>query len=411
MTTAHNAVTAAYIRIAAGGSRYRSLFTVSGSLSFFSAAAIARLGVAMTGLGLLFTVTGATGSFATAGTATGLFALAEAVAGPQLARLFDRYGQTRILPLAVMTHAGAIGAVLLAASAGHTVVGLAAAAVAGATVPQPAALSAARWTHLLADRHQLRTAFSLEAAVNDLVFMVAPPIVTLASGLIFPWIGSVLAAGLLVVGSLVLAMQRQTAPPSGSPRRTRKNTDKSLTSRRFLATLGVNLGLGCFFGAVPLLVTAYAAANGYSAAAGGVLALSSVASLFAGLAYGANHRRIRPEHVHVGASAALVIAVAIAAAWLSLPGLCLMLILGGAAVAPLIASSSQIVETSVGRDDLTQGFTWMNTASAVGIAATGALVGVVIETAGVRSAAAVAIGLTSLALVSAFFGTLRRSPH
>jgi hypothetical protein len=69
-----------------------------GAAAFFAAAAVARLGVAMTSLAVLWAVRGATGSFAAAGVTTAVFALAEATAGPQVARLAENRGQRRVLP-------------------------------------------------------------------------------------------------------------------------------------------------------------------------------------------------------------------------------------------------------------------------------------------------------------------------
>ncbi len=57
----------------------------------------------MTGLGIVWLVHGSTGSYAVAGTVTGGFAVAEALGGPQVARLIDRFGQTRTLPIILLT--------------------------------------------------------------------------------------------------------------------------------------------------------------------------------------------------------------------------------------------------------------------------------------------------------------------
>src|SRR6185503_12321448 len=50
-------------------------------------AAVGRVGIAMTGLGLVWLLHARTGSYGTAGLAAAGFALAEALIGPQLARL------------------------------------------------------------------------------------------------------------------------------------------------------------------------------------------------------------------------------------------------------------------------------------------------------------------------------------
>ena len=66
----------------------------------------------MTSLGIVWLVHARTGSYATAGLVTGGFAVAQAVSGPQLARLTDRFGQTRVLPPVLLAHAAAVAALL-----------------------------------------------------------------------------------------------------------------------------------------------------------------------------------------------------------------------------------------------------------------------------------------------------------
>src|SRR5258707_9581874 len=71
---------------------YRTLLRAPGAAAFFLTAAVGRVGIAMTSLGIVWLVHARTGSFTTAGLVTGGFAVAEAVAGPQLAPLIDPYG-------------------------------------------------------------------------------------------------------------------------------------------------------------------------------------------------------------------------------------------------------------------------------------------------------------------------------
>src|SRR5271168_4745232 len=125
---------------------YRPLLRTPGAAAFFLAAAVGRTGIAMTGLGLVWLLHARTGSYGTAGLAAAGFSLAEALIGPQLARLVDRFGQTRVLPFSLLAHGAAIAAVLAAATPAASII---AATCAGAVVPQLGALSCARWAHLL----------------------------------------------------------------------------------------------------------------------------------------------------------------------------------------------------------------------------------------------------------------------
>ncbi|WP_052129236.1 hypothetical protein [Clavibacter michiganensis] len=402
MTTARPrlSVIGGSVRSPAAG--YGRVLALPGARGFFVAAVVARLGVAMTGLGLLFSVQHASGSYAVSGAATGVFAAAEAVAGPQVARLVDRWGQGATLPPIVTLHAAAMIVALSSAGSVPTPLTLVIVGIAGATVPQPGALSAARWAHIASEPRTLRTAFALEAGVNDAVFLCGPISVTIASTSITPWAGSLVAGSLLVIGSIALSCQTGTAPaPQRRERLATRPRARSSVSPRFVATLGVNLGLGCFFGAVPLIVTACAAKRDLQPLTGAILALSSAASIVAGLAYGALRSTPRPQAVQLVAAIVLAAAASVGALWPSLPGAALMLLIGGSAIAPLLASSSQIVQATVAPAALTQGFTWINTASATGIAISAALTGTLITSAGIHAAAVALVGLGLVAVLSA----------
>jgi hypothetical protein len=123
-----------------GTARYRAVLSLPGAAAFFAAAAVARLGVAMTILGVLWAVRGATGSFASAGVATAVFALADATAGPQVARLVEDHGQRRIVPWQAAVFVLAVSGLIVGAGLRLPLAALALMAMtAGASVP--------RWDH------------------------------------------------------------------------------------------------------------------------------------------------------------------------------------------------------------------------------------------------------------------------
>jgi hypothetical protein len=94
--------------LAVPSANYRSLLRTPGAAAFFLPASLGRVGVAMTSLSIVWLVHGHTGTFASAGLVGGGFAVAEALGAPQLARLVDRFGQTRVLPPALLAHALAV---------------------------------------------------------------------------------------------------------------------------------------------------------------------------------------------------------------------------------------------------------------------------------------------------------------
>src|SRR3984885_3474159 len=129
-----------------GSGRYRAVLSLPGAAAFFATAAVARLGAAMTILGVLWAVRGATGSFASAGVTTAVFALADATAGPQVARLVEDHGQRRVLPWSAAVFVLAVAGLIAGAGLRLPLAALAVlAGAAGASVPQVGSFSGARW--------------------------------------------------------------------------------------------------------------------------------------------------------------------------------------------------------------------------------------------------------------------------
>jgi hypothetical protein len=385
---------------------YRTLLRTPGAAAFFLTAAVGRVGIAMTSLGIVWLVHTRTSSYATAGLVTGGFAVAEAVAGPQLARLIDRFGQTRVLPPALLAHAAAVATLLALVAAGTpdwlmTAGGI----LAGATIPQLGALSAARWAALMRDERAaaLPTAFALEALANELAYLAGPALVSVLGATGHPALGTTLAGTLVVAGGLCFAAQRRTAPPLASGAAVRHRPGRSLLRPGFAVLVGVNLAIGGFFGATQISVTAFAVEHGVAGAAAALFMVSSCASLLAGWLYGLRRWSTAPR-----------VQLAVAAAGLAADCLPLLvagspvelgsgLALTGLAIPPLLVLCSVLAESAVYRGVLTQAFVWLNSASAAGSAGAAAVAGWAVGTFGARggfSVAATAAGLMAVLAVT-----------
>jgi predicted MFS family arabinose efflux permease len=352
-----------------------------GAAKFFFAAAVGRLGISMTGLGILWLVQHYTGSFASAGMVTGAFAISEALMGPQIARHIDHGGQTRLLPPLLLVHGLAVAALLASVVLVAPFIGTCLAAVAaGASVPQLGALSTARWSHLL-DGSRLTAAFSLEAVVNDVAFLAGPALVGLISTFVHPIAGFVCAAALIVVGGLALAAQRSTAPPFGA-HPLAKVLDRGIMVPAFFILLAVNLGLGLFFGSMQLSVTAFTVEHAVPQLGGVLYGVMSVASLLGGLAYGAGRWKCPPGRLLLGIAVYFAVAAALLTVADTVWSLAGLLVLAGGSIAPMMVLSSVLIERKMEPRVLTQAFTWMNSASAAGIAAAAALSGTAIDSWG-----------------------------
>jgi len=371
---------------------YRTLLRAHGAASFFLTAAVGRVGIAMTSLGIVWLVHARTGSYATAGLVTGGFAVAEAVAGPQLARLADRFGQTRVLPPALLAHAGAVTTLLALVAAGTPDWLMTAGGVlAGATIPQLGALSAARWAALLRDGRAaaLPTAFALESLANELAYLAGPALVSILGASGYPAAGSVLAAVFVVAGGMCFAAQRRTAPQTSCAAGQRR-TGRGLLRPGFAVLAGVNLAIGGFFGGMQISVTAFALEHGSAGIAAVLFTVSSCASLLAGWLYGLRQWRT-----------VLRVQLAMAAGGLAIGCLPLLLArspfelgfgvaLTGLAIPLILIHCSLLAEASVHRAVLTQAFAWLNSASAAGSAGAAAAAGWAVDTFGTHGGLAVA---------------------
>ncbi len=378
---------------------YLLLARVPGAAGFFLASCLGRLGVAMSGLGLLWTVHAAGGSFAAAGTVVAAFAIAQAAGAPWVARAMDRYGQPRVLAAGATTHAAAVAGLTGTATLDLALPLLVAlAALAGASVPPIGAASAVRWTRILPDRELLPTAFSLEAVGNDIAFLAGPALVVAIAGGVEPALGSAVAAVLAAGGATALALQRASAPTPTGPRR----RAPGIWSRDLVAVLGVNLALGAVFGSLQLSVTA-AAAEYRAAAWGGLLySTMSAVSLVSGLWFGSRRWSWPPHRTLLVTALFLVIATALLQAVVGVVALAAVLALVGAGIAPLIVLSAIVTERCAPASELTQALAWSGSASAAGIAAAAALAGAAVDANGAATGFLVTVAAAGLVALAAF---------
>ncbi|MGD0609404.1 MAG: MFS transporter [Streptosporangiaceae bacterium] len=365
-------------------SGYRPLLRTPGAAAFFLTAAVGRVGIAMTGIGLFWLLHARTGSYGTAGLATAGFSLAEALIGPHLARLIDRFGQARVLPFCLLAHGAAIACVLAFTTPASSII---AATCAGAVVPQLGALSAARWAHLLRGERagELPTAFSLESVANATAFLLGPVLVTSLGAAGDATLASAIAAALILGGGGALAAQGRTAPPPAreyagrdparrDPAR-RDRAGRTLLQPTFLLLALLNLAIGLYFGTMGISVSSFAISHGVPGAAAPIIAASGLSGLLSGWLYGRRRHPAPARRQLVIATAyltstALLLPLAPSAIWLGAA-----VAVTGAAVPPTLALLTVLTEKAVHPAVLTQAFTWNNSASAAGSALAASLAG------------------------------------
>jgi predicted MFS family arabinose efflux permease len=380
---------------------YRSLLRTPGAAAFFLTATIGRVGIAMTGLGLVWLLHARTGSYTTAGLATAGFALAEALVGPQVARLIDRFGQTVVLPFCLLAHGIAVAGVLMSTT---QLTAIAASTCAGAAIPQLGALSAARWAHLLRGQ-DLSSAFSLESLANATAFLLGPVLVTALGTVGTTALATAMAATLILGSGAALAAQRSTAPqPAGRRIRGQRS---SLLQPTFVLLALLNVAIGLYFGTMGLSVSAFAISHDIPGAATPIIAAASLSGLLSGWYYGLRRRRTPARRQLVIATAyltgtGLLLPLATSALWLGVA-----VVLAEVAIPPILVLLNVLTEKTIRPSALTQAFTWNNSASAAGSALAASLAGHAVDTWGTFAALAQAplAGLILLALSLVLYRT------
>jgi MFS family permease len=211
---------------------------------------------------------------------------------------------------------------------------------------------------------------------------------------LYPAAGLTLAGGLVAVGMTAFVWQRRSEPPARG-RGDRRLVDRRLLSPAVAALFGVNLSMGLFFGAMPVAITAFAFSHHAPALAGPIAAVSSLSSLCAGLAYGARAQRLQPLTVILVVSSLLVLATAGLSITPNVPAMFIGYAVVGAAIAPILIPAAVLLQRTTDPGVYTQANTWMNSASAAGIAVAAPLTGVAIQLGGWRLGFLVAAGLTA----------------
>jgi MFS family permease len=384
---------------------YVSLFAVPGSLRFSFVGWLARLPMPMVGLGSVLLVAAETGSYGIAGAVSGTLALAASVFAPQWARVMDRRGQGVVLPWAM---AGfllfGVGFTVAVVTGAPQWTWFALSGLTGACGPSIGALIRARWAAVL-DAERRQTAFALESVIDEVVFVVGPPLVTVLATLVSPPAGFLTGILIAVVGGLWLSRLRSTEPPLHEPEPGPRTTRRpAALGKAVLLVCAAYIAVGAVFGAIDVVVVAFARAEGAAPLAGVALACYAGGSLVAGLVYGL----LRLSGTLAGRFVGCAVAFALAAQGMLLIGSLGLLLpiafLAGLTIAPVLISGTSLVESRVPRRALTEALSWTNTGLTLGVTAGSALAGMAVDAWGAQSAFAVPAMAAGLAGVVALLG-------
>lgn len=391
-------------------STYKDLFRAPGAAAFSATGFLGRMPMSMLGIGTILLVSGTTGAYGVAGLLAGAVTFAGAVAMPQIARLVDRLGQARVVRPVLLVHGLSLAGMIAAVRLDWPVWSwFAFGLLAGASLPSIGSMVRTRWARVLPETDRRQTAFAFESVLDEVVFVIGPPLATVLATAVSPEAGLVAVIAFALVGGWLFTAQRSTEPPPSTsdlqvPRR-------EVANAGVLAVCATYLGTGAVFGSIEIVVVAFSEEQGRLAASGLILACYAAGSLIAGLLYGARRWRRPLSDRFVLAAVVFGVVTLLPLFAPNLAVLAVLIFATGLSIAPVLIAGMSVVERIVPRSALTEGLTLTTTALVIGVTAGAAIAGPLIDAYGARTAfrlPAVAAVLTAVVALVAW-PVLRRA--
>lgn len=333
--------------------------------------------MAVLALTLLFRHEGV--DFGVVGLLIAVYGVGTAVGGPVLGRIVDFYGQPLVLLTSGAASAAAFAVLALAPDA-PLAAALPLTAVAGALTPPLESCLRSVWPTLVSDEQERETAYSLDAALQEVIFVTAPLLVSAVAALFLPMHAVLATALITVVGAAVFASLRPVRRWRPVPRKA--NWLGPLVEPQVRRVLVCFVFVGAALGALAVGAVAYSEEAASRDVSGLLLSANGLGALIGGLTYGAVRVPLPP------ARRFRVLLAGLALCYLPLllmPGVALMTVLAGLSglfLAPALACTFLLLGRLAPQGTTTEAFSWLISMFMCGSALGTALAGVAADMAG-----------------------------
>lgn len=362
---------------------YRQLFQTPGGLAFSIPGVIGRMPISMDSLALIFIVVHATNSYTLAGLLAAVASVVVSIALPFWSRTADRIGQRRTLLLALpLRTVFMIIFIILVTQGAPRWTWFVAIILAEASIVNAGGMVRRRWLWALGEnRNLINTAYSYEALMDEIVFILGPVIATACATSIAPSAGLVVGLIFMLVGTTAFAMQTKTEPPP-HPRDHSQPHPAVMRNRAVQAVVLPAIFLGGFFSAVGIVVVAYMQSQHALSKTGLMLALWAAGSAVAAATNGAvTWRMSHAKRFWIFLLALTLLSIPLIFVN-SLIFLGIALFCNGLAIAPLIVSAYGVAETAVPPAQITETLAWVIAGMPLGGAVASSVTGWVIDNNG-----------------------------
>nr|WP_255430300.1 MFS transporter [Streptomonospora sp. PA3] len=349
-------------------------------------------GMAVLALTLLFRHEGV--DFGIVGVLISVYGVGTAVGGPVLGRIVDFRGQPLVLVVSGTASGAAFAALALAPDA-PLVVAVPLTAAAGALTPPLESCLRSVWPTLVAGEQERETAYSLDAALQEAIFVAAPLLVTAVAALFLPMHAVIATALITVAGACGFAALRPVRRWRPVPRKA--NWLGPLMEPQVRRVLMCFVFVGAALGALAVGAVAYAEEAAARDVSGVLLSANGLGALVGGLTYGVVRIPLAP------AARFRVLLAGLALCYLPLllmPGVALMTVLAalsGLFLAPALACTFLLLGRLAPQGTTTEAFSWLISVFMLGSALGTALAGAAADAAGAAGVFVVTGAVTAAA--------------
>ena len=364
-------------------------------------ALVGRMPQGMSSLAVLLLVRTATHSYAAAGAAVGAGALSGAAGGPLLGRLIDRIGRRTVVGPVAATQA-CVYVILALAAKSHAPVAvlILSAGLAGGLTPPIAPVVRTLLRDLYDDQALRETAYSMEAIVQETIWIVGPLLTTVVITLASPTFAVAILGAVGLSGTLLfMRSPLLDRPQAHEPGELHRGSALVSVDLRWLLVPVALMGFA--LGAVEVGLPSLALHDGSRPASGFLLALWSLGSMAGGIRYSSTRWGSA-----LGSRYPLLLAVnclfTVPLLFAGSIGLAAVFsFVAGLAVAPTFSCVYSVVGHVVLPGSEHEAFGWTLSGLVAGIAGGSALAGAIIGSVGVRGPFLLAVGAAALAAAGA----------
>jgi MFS family permease len=348
-------------------SPYRAVLRTPHACGAFVSSLVGRLCYGIVGLSLLLTLTAGGRGYGLAGLVIALFGVSIVLVSPYRARMIDRYGPRRALPLMAAGFAAVLVAIaVIPARTGVNDAAIAVlAAAAGACAPPLGVVMRTLWSTLIEDRNALQAAYSLDGVVEELLNVTGPVIVGVIVVAATPAVGLLVTAGLAVTGTGLfvrsLPLRRWPAPVPGPAPGTQDEAHGTAgAGHAILAVALVTGAIGLCLGGLGLVIVAFSQSRHDPAAVAWIEGALSAGSALGGLGYGAVAWRVSARRRLALLATGLAAILIPAALSPSLLVLALLAGLAGVLVSPALATAYVLADSLASPQARNRAGNWVN---------------------------------------------------